>query len=122
MTKLTAIAIPILQGKTEQWKKFAGELNTNYKKEYLESRKKLGIYERTFLQSNPGGDMVIVTFEGENPGEVMKKFSEQSDEFSKWFVAQVKEIHGLDLTQKDASPPQPELVIESEPIEEHVHE
>ena len=121
MTKLFAIAIPILKGKTEQWKKFTDEVNTRYKKEFNESRKKLGVQERTFLQSTPSmGDLVLVTLEGENPESAFQKFGQGTDEFTKWFTGQVKEIHGFDLSQKpDFS--MPKLVNESEPLEEHAH-
>lgn len=120
MTKTIATAIPILPGKTEQWKKFANELNTRYKNEFNQSRKDLGVYERTFLQTTPTGDMIIVVLEGENPAEAFKKFGEKSDEFSKWFTAQVKDIHGMDLSQKNALPKMPELVVETDQIEEYV--
>jgi len=118
MTKLFAIAIPVLTGKKEQLKKFASDLNGRYKKEFNESRKELGVQERTFLQSGPDGDMIIVTLEGENPQDSFKKFSEKNDEFSKWFVAQAKEIHGIDLTQKP--PFTSELLTETEPVSENV--
>lgn len=118
MTKLFAIAIPILEGKTEQWKKFTDDLNGRYKKEFNESRKNLGVQERTFLQSTPTmGDLVIVTLEGKNPEEAFKKFGQGTDEFTKWFNSQVKEIHGVDLTQKpDFS--MPKLTNETKAIEE----
>lgn len=117
MTKLFAIAVPILEGKTEQWKKFTNELNSRYKKEFDESRKSLGVQERTFLQSTPKmGDLVIVTLEGENPEAAFQKFGQGTDEFTKWFSSQVKEIHGLDLSQKpDFSMPQ--LMAETPAIE-----
>jgi hypothetical protein len=120
MTKLTAVAIPILPGKTEQWKKFSNELKTRYKKEFNESRKNAGVQERTFFQSTPQGDFVLVTHEGENPADAMKKIGAQTGEFTKWFISQVKELHGFDLSQPNALPPNPEMVIESEPIAETV--
>lgn len=120
MSKLIAVAFPILPGKTEQWKKFTDELKTRYKKEYSDSRKSLGVYERTFIQKGPQGDTVIVTLEGENPAEAFKKMAEKTDEFSKWFNAQAKEIHGIDFSQKGSLPPMPELIAETEPIEEIV--
>ena len=120
MTKLSAIAVPILPGKTEQWKKFINELKTNRMKEFNESRKKFGVYERTFLQSTPQGDTVIATLEGENPEAAFQKFGQSTDEFTKYFVKQVKEIHGFDLSQINENS-MPELVIESKPIKEAVH-
>ena len=67
MSKLTAMAIPILPGKTEQWRKFSNDLKTRYKNEFNESRKKQGVQERTFFQSTKLGDLVVVTLEGNNP-------------------------------------------------------
>jgi hypothetical protein len=121
MTKLFAIAIPILKGKTEQWKKFNDELNGRYKKEFNESRKNLGVHERTFLQSTPSmGDLALVTLEGENPEAAFQKFGQGTDEFTKWFNSQVKEIHGIDLSQK-ADFSMPKLIAETDPIKEHAH-
>lgn len=119
MKKLMAVAVPILSGKTEQWKKFTSELNGRYKKEFNESRKTLGVQERTFLQSSPQGDMVLVTLEGTDPEKAFQKFGQGTDEFTKWFLSQAKEIHGLDLS-KSSEFPMPQLIAETEPIEEHV--
>lgn len=120
MTKLFAMAIPILAGKTEQWKTFSNELKTKYKKEFYASRKALGVQERTFFQSTPMGDMIIVTLQGEDPQGAFQKFGEKTDEFTKWFVSQAKEIHGIDITQKPSGK-LPELVVETDAIEEPVH-
>ncbi len=112
MKTLLAIAIPILPGKTPQWKKFTNELKTTRLTEFIESRKKLNVQERTFFQSTPQGDTVIVTLEGENPREAFMRFGQSTDAFTKWFVSQVKEVHGIDLT----NPPTgalPELVVDS---------
>ena len=119
MTKLLALAIPILAGKTEQFKKFTSELKTTYKNEFNASRKALEVQERTFFQSTPMGDMVIVTLQGENPQAAFEKFGQKTDAFTKWFVSQAKEIHGIDLTQKQSTP-FPELIAETEPIEEKI--
>ena len=119
MTKLFAMAIPVLPGKSEQWKKFSNELKTTYKKEFSESRKKLGVQERTFFQSTPMGDMIIVTLEGKDPQAAFAEFGKGTDEFTKWFIAQAKEVHGIDLAQKPTGS-LPELIIETEPVAELV--
>lgn len=120
MKKLFAVSIPILSGKTEQWKKFTSELNGRYKKEFNESRKALGVQERTFLQSTPQGDSVLVTLEGKDPEMAFQKFGQGTDEFSKWFAGQAKEIHGIDLSQKSEFK-LPELIAQTDEIEEPVH-
>jgi len=116
MEKLFAMAIPILPGKTEQWRRFANELNQSRQNEFIASRKKLKVRERAFLQETPMGDMVIVTLEGPDPEAGFKNFASGNDEFTRWFVKEVKEIHGIDLK----NPPQgplPNMVIDSmEPV------
>src|SRR5688572_33216311 len=110
MKNLFAMAVPILPGKTAEWKKFVNELKTTRYGEFAESRKRLGVRERTFLQTTPMGDFVLVTLEGEDPIGAFQKFPQGNDEFTKWFLAGVKEINGLDLTVPPTGP-LPELVI-----------
>jgi hypothetical protein len=107
-----AMAFPIAPGKTEQWQKFAAELAGPRRADYVASRKRLGIHERTFLQKTPMGDLVVVTLEGEDPAGAFQKFSVGNDDFTKWFLTQVSAIHGVDLT-KPPPGPLPALVIDS---------
>lgn len=112
MKTLFAIAVPILPGKTEAVKEFAHELSTTYHDAFAESRNKMNVQERTFLQSTPMGDIVIITLEGENPAEAFKNFAAEDNEFTRFFAAKVKELHGLDLH----NPPEgalPELIADS---------
>jgi hypothetical protein len=98
MNTLFAIAVPILPGKTEQWRKFSNALNRERKKEFAENRRMLGIRERSFLQTTPQGDMVLVTFEGENPQEAFANLGKGNDDFTRWFAKEVNSIHGIDIT------------------------
>lgn len=102
MANAFSMAIPIREGKLEQWKQFMQEMNGKYKDAYRTSREKLSIRERVFLQQLPQGDFVILTLTGENPKEAFRHFGEGDDEFSRWFRHQVKELHGMDLS----NPPQ----------------
>lgn len=115
MKKLFAMAVPILPGKTQQFKKFSNELKTTRFNDFAESRKKLNVHERAFLQSTPTGDYVIVTLEGEDPATAFKKFGTGTDDFSKWFIREVKDIHGIDLGKPDEGK-LPELVVDSMPL------
>jgi hypothetical protein len=101
---LFAMAVPILPGKTEQWLKLAGELQGARRAEFLASRDRLGIRERAFLQRGGREDVVIVTFEGDDPVGALAQLGQGDDAFTLWFVEQVKEIHGMDLTQPPAGP------------------
>lgn len=112
MSQFFAMAVPILPGKTEEFKSFTNELNGSRSEEFKASRKKLNVRERTFLQETPQGDFVLVTLEGENPEAAFQQFAQGNDEFTKWFLDHVKSIHGLDLSQ----PPQgalPKMIIDS---------
>ncbi len=112
MKKYFAIAIPILPGKTQQFKKFTEALNGARNSDFVKSRKKLNVRERTFYQATPHGDFAIVTLEGENPESAFKNFAKADDEFTKWFTREVKEIHGIDLTTPPKGP-MPELIVDT---------
>ena len=112
MSKLFAIAIPILPGKEAEWKKWHDELRTTRYNDFTNSRKKLNVRERTFLQHTPMGDMVIVTLEGDDPQNAFAQFASANDAFTKWFNEGVKQFHGIDLAQPPQGP-LPELIIDS---------
>ena len=112
MKKLLAMAVPILPGKTSQFKKFIAELNGKRYNEFVRSRKRLDVHERAFFQSTPLGDTVIVTLEGPDQEGAFKNFAAADDDFTNWFAKEVKEIHGFDL--KNPHPgPLPELIADS---------
>jgi hypothetical protein len=120
MNKLFAMAVPILPGKTEHWRKFIKELKGDRHDDYAASRKRLNVHERTFFQQTPMGDLVIVTLEGSDPEGAFKNFASGKDDFTRWFVKEVKEIHGIDLN----NPPQgamSELVIDSKALVSAFH-
>jgi hypothetical protein len=102
---LIAFVAPILPGKRSQWDAFIAELAGPRRSDFNDSRQRNGIRERTFLQETPVGDFVIVTLEGDNPLQGMGAFASSDDDFTRWFVQQVQEIHGFDLRQPPASPP-----------------
>ena len=99
-----AIAFPIPADNIEKWKAFVAEVNGPRKAEWASNRRKHGVRERTFHQQTPMGDFVIVTLEGDDPEGAIAKMGAGDDAFSKWFAAQVKEIHGFDPA---APPPGP---------------
>ena len=113
---LNAVVFPIVPGKTAEWKQFIDELNGPRHAEFVESRKRAGAVERTFLQSTPMGDLVIVTIESEDPGRSFGQIVSAKDPFTLWFLARVKEIHGVDLSQPmpDGSPSK--LVVDSSQV------
>jgi hypothetical protein len=109
---LLAMAIPIAPGKTDHFKRFLKELTENRWAEFVASRKKLNVHERSFLQQTPHGDLAVVTIEGPDPAGAFAGFGKQNDAFAEWFKQQVKEIHGIDLSA--TPPPMPTLVVDSQ--------
>jgi len=106
MSKLFAIAVPVTRGKEGDFKKFVDELNGRYYNDFVNSRKKLNVRERTFHQKTPMGEFVIVTLEGDNPEQAFYDLGKGNDEFTKWLAQKVKDFHNIDITQ----PPPPEIM------------
>jgi hypothetical protein len=103
---LNAVVFPILPGKTSEWREFIAQLDGPRHAEFEASRQRAGAHERTFLQSTPMGDMVIVTIEADDPSVAFGKLVSATDAFTLWFLEQVKSIHGVDLAlpMPDGSP------------------
>lgn len=109
---LMAVAFPILPGKTAAWRAWMDELNGARREEFVASRRAAGVHERTFLQSTPMGDLVIVTLEGDEPGRAFGRMMGADDEFTRWFMARAQEIHGVDLSVRPTGSPS-ELVVDT---------
>jgi hypothetical protein len=109
---LLALAIPILPGKTPEWRAWMEELNGPRQQEFADSRKKVGLRERTFLQSTPMGDLVIVTLEGDDPGRTFGELMSATDAFSTWFTERAMAVHGEAAKPSAGSAPS-ELVVDS---------
>ena len=109
---LIAFAIPILPGKTPEWRAWMQELKDSRQQEFAESRRGAGLHERTFLQQTPMGDLVIITLEGDDPGQAFGQLLTGSDAFSKWFGEHAMAAHG-DLQLPTTGSPS-ELVADSE--------
>jgi hypothetical protein len=108
---MMAVALPLLPGKTAAWRKWIEELNGPRWQEFVDSRQRAGVSERTFLQPRPMGDLVIVTLEGDDPGSAFGQMMSANDAFSTWFADRAREFHG-DLPDPTTATP-PELVIDT---------
>ena len=94
---IMAMALPILPGKTPAWRSWISELNGPRHEEFVASRSRAGVHERTFLQETPKGDVVIVTLEGTDPAGSFQTMTQANDAFTTWFLSQAKEVHGIDI-------------------------
>ena len=112
---LMAVAFPILPGKTDEWRAWVAEMNGAHRQEFVESRRRAGVHERTFLQSTPMGDLVIVTLEGDDLDHAFGTMMSADDAFTKSFIERAKAIHGLDPSVVTSGPPS-ELMVDSERV------
>jgi len=106
-----AFAAPVLPGKEAQADSFFAELQGSRNADFNASRRRLGIREISYRQVTPQGMIVIVTIEGDDPAEALSRLARENDDFTSWFVQQVKEIHGLDLTEP--LPSTPTVIVDS---------
>ena len=106
---ILAWCVPILPGKKEKWQGVMDQMNQQpMKKEADEVRESAGVHERTFLQETPDGDLLIITYEGNDP---VASFAKIMESFPADFGDFVKDIHGIDVAEPP--PPLPRLVYDS---------
>jgi hypothetical protein len=108
-----ALPFPALPGKTAEDLKLISEEFKRRPYEYLESRRRQGTtLERAYLQTTPMGMFVVAYVENDrDPAELFGDFAQSDLPIDRFFREQVKELHGIDLTQPPAGPP-PETVGE----------
>ena len=108
-----AIAAPLLPGKLEAWKEFTASLEGERKQEFEDFNKRYNLTgHRAWLQANPdGGHLVIVLHEGPGADGFMPGLGQSSHAFALWFRDNIKEVHGIDVTQPPPGPA-PELLVD----------
>ena len=113
---IMAVTFSILPGKTPQWRTWMRDLNGSRREDFVASRSRVGVHERTFLQQTPMGDFVIVTLEGEDPEHAFEKMMSATDPFTTWFLGRVQGASpGVDLSAPMRGP-QSELVVDTERV------
>lgn len=112
---LMAVAFPISPGKTAEWRAWMDELNGPRHQEFVDSRRKAGVHERTFLQTTPMGDLVIVTLEGDDPARSFGLLTSATDAFSTWFREHAEAVHGVDMSAPLTEAPS-RLVADSDQV------
>jgi hypothetical protein len=106
----TVLSFPVLPGANPET---PGNRFLEQPDQYAESRNRLGIQlERVYLQTTPMGNFVVAYVESERSfGETTAALVASELEIDKYFVNQIREIHGVDLTQPPPGPP-PETIGE----------
>jgi Family of unknown function (DUF6176) len=107
-----AMALPLLPGKTEDWKQWVREMAQARLDDFQASRKHLGILrEASFLQQGPQVDLAILYIEAENIGLALQGLAVSQEPFDRLFRQKTLEFFGYDLTQPPPGPP-PETLLD----------
>ena len=94
-----ASIVPILAGKTEEWKQFLAELTGPRHKEHEASRLRAGVKrEYVYLQSAPMRDIVVIYDEADDLDRMYEVLATSDDSFDVWFRQRIRALHGFDLS------------------------
>ncbi len=106
-----AFAIPILPGKTDEWKAAIKEIAESRRAEWAEREKRLGINtEKIWLQRTPMGDMVVLSWDVDDFETAFRMLMTSDHPFDKEFRQRVvQDLHGMNPA--DPPPPANELVF-----------
>ena len=86
-----AFALPILPGQEDAVKRMGEVVSGELRKEYEESRERLGISEeKVWIQRTPIGQAMIVYWETEDPQRTLRQLADSQDEVDNKFRQMVK--------------------------------
>lgn len=107
-----AIALPCLPGGGEKLRQLAAECSGDRSKDFEAFHRRIGLSrEHWYLQPTPEGELCLVVLEGDPLGAI-QKLAVSDEEFDRWFIDRVKEVHGVDFGQPLPGPP-PEKVFDA---------
>lgn len=95
-----AFTAPLLPGKLDAWKEFHNQLDGLRRWDFEDQQRRLGLVRhRVWLQETPAGPVALVVQEGEDPERARAILASSTHPFDVWFREQVKELHGIDLSE-----------------------
>jgi 23S rRNA C2498 (ribose-2'-O)-methylase RlmM len=108
-----AVATPVLPDKTGTLRRFCEEMMGPRLNEFEGSRERLGITgEMAWVQHTPEGDIAIICWEVDDLERMVRNIRASDLPFDRWFVQQIKEIHGFDLIEQNPSGKPPKKLFE----------
>jgi hypothetical protein len=103
---------PILPGKEQEGRDFAAAIMGERRKGFEAQQTTSGITRETWtLQETPMGSFMLVWFEAPDIEKTFTELATAGNEFSIWFLAQVKDVTGIDMTAPPESPP-PDVLVD----------
>jgi Family of unknown function (DUF6176) len=111
-----ATAIPLLPGKSEEWRRWIQELEGSCHAEYVAALRRWGISHARFWISEGGGsEVVIAYFEMQDPDALTDVLETSQHPFDVWYRWKLQEFHGLDVRQMRRRRLDPVLVWPEQP-------
>lgn len=95
-----AFAIPVLPGQEELDRKTLGEMTRARRDEYEAAARQAGIRRQiAWHQQTPQGTVAVVYVQADDPLAALGEFGSSDEPFNSWFRAQMKEVHGVDISE-----------------------
>lgn len=95
---MPAMAAPLAADKVDAWEAWVAELNGPRKAAFDDMNTRHGITDhRAYLQPTPDGSfLVLVIHEGPGGEHFLANVASSDDEFDRWFMGSVADLHGMD--------------------------
>jgi hypothetical protein len=95
---MAALAAPLPADKLGAWEGWIAELSGPRKAAFDDMNARHGLTEhRAYLQPMPDGNfLVLAIHEGPGSDDVLANLAQSDNEFDRWFLGSVAEIHGID--------------------------
>ena len=95
-----AFTARVLPGKLDAWKAFHAQLDGPRRRDFEAQQRRLGLVRhRVWLHETAAGPVALVVQEGEEPERARAILAASTHPFDAWFREQVKELHGVDLSE-----------------------
>jgi hypothetical protein len=105
-------AFPILPGKEKAGRDFAAACMGEQRKGFDALQMTSNVTRETWaLQETPMGSFMVVWFEAPDIEKAFTDLATTGNEFTNWFIDQVKDLTGVDLAAPLDSPP-PEVLVD----------
>jgi hypothetical protein len=105
-------AFPILPGKEQAGRDFAAASMGERRKGFDALQNTSNVTRETWaLQETPMGSFMLVWFEAPDIEKAFTDLATTGNEFSNWFLGQVKDVTGVDLSAPVEGPP-PEVLVD----------
>ena len=106
---------PILPGKEQGGRDFAAACMGERRKGFEAQAARSGLTRETWaLQETPMGSFMLVWFEAPDVEKAFTEVATSGDEFSIWFLRQVKDVTGVHMGAPPESPP-PDVLVDWTP-------